>query len=328
MRNRPVILAALLLSGCLSPAATPSSSPSPTPSPSASPSPSESPSPTPTAAPTGAVFTNVVLGYRIDTPAPWRRSACLSTRDQSKPPAGDGFVRVPEQDEKGTDVGYVFDVVQVQVHPNPDRLTPERWLALGLIGGSATQSTEAATLDGHSALLLRSGPGLAIAYLVPIADRIYVVGYQNPPSDTSNVAEMDRMVRSFHLLTDQERAAAPSPVPVAARSAEAVADTLADGFARADADLLATVMAPCMAAAMEQAGGTFMPRGAFVQELRKAFAGGLTVTVQRRPIEKDATGTFIRATWNAAAEQQRDLYLKSDGDVWSWYLTLTRQPVR
>src|SRR5437762_5099898 len=152
MRNRLVILAALLLSACVSPAATPSSSP--TPSPSASPSPSESSSPISTAAPTGIVFTNAVLGYRIDTPPPWRRSACLSTRDQSKLPAGDGFVRVPEQDEKGTDVGYVFDVVQVQVHPNPERLTPERWLALGLIGGSATQSTEAATLDGHSALLL------------------------------------------------------------------------------------------------------------------------------------------------------------------------------
>ena len=328
MRNRLVILAALLLSACVSPATTPSSSPTPSPSPSASPSPSESSLPISTAAPTGIVFTNAVLGYRIDTPAPWRRSACLSTRDQSKPPAGDGFVRVPEQDEKGTDVGYVFDVVQVQVHPNPDRLTPERWLALGLIGGSATQGTEAATVDGHSALFVRAGAGLAIAYLVPVADRIYIVGYQNPPSDTSNVAEMDRIVRSFHLLTDQERAAAPSPVPAAARSAEAVADTLADGFARMDADLLATVMATCMATGMEQAGGTFMPRGAFVQDLRKAFAGGLTVTVQRRPVANDATGTFVRATWQAVEVQQRDLYLRRDADVWSWYLTLTRQPVR
>src|SRR5256886_12274071 len=155
MRNRPVILAAMLLCACVSPAAVPSPSPSPSPIPTASASASPSPSPSASPTPTTGVFTNFVLGYRIDTPAPWRRSACLSTRDQSKPPAGDGFVRVPEQDEKGTDVGYVFDVVQVQVHPNPDRLTPERWLALGLIGGSATQSTEAATMDGHSALLLR-----------------------------------------------------------------------------------------------------------------------------------------------------------------------------
>jgi hypothetical protein len=139
---------------------------------------------------------------------------------------------------------------------------------------------------------------------------------------------MERMVTSFHLLTDQERSAAPSPAPVPARSAEAVADVLAEGFAQLNADRLATVMAPCMSAALEQAGGTFTPRGASVEELRKAFAGGLRVTVQRRPIESDATGTFVRATWNAAVEQQRDLYLRRDGDTWSWFLTLTRQPVR
>jgi len=235
---------------------------------------------------------------------------------------------VAPEDERGTDVGNVFDVVQIHVEPNPERLSPERWLATGVIGGTANQITEPTTIDGHSALLLRQGPGLALAFLVPVADRMYVVGFQNSYNDASSAPVMERMIRSFHLLTDQERAAAPSPVPVAARSAEAVADTLADGFARMDVDLLATVMAPCMAAAMEQAGGTFMPRSAFVQDLRKAFTGGLTVTVQRRPIEKDAIGTFIRATWTAAGEQQRDLYLQSDGDVWSWYLTLTRQPVR
>lgn len=237
-------------------------------------------------------------------------------------------MRVPEQNEQGTDMGYVFDVVQVQVHPNPDRLTPERWLALGLIGGTATQTTEPATLDGRNALLLRSGPLLTLAYLIPVADRVYIVGYQNTPNDTSNVPEMDRMIRSFHLLTDQERGAAPTPAPVPARSVEMVADTVADGFARQDVDLLATVMAPCMSVGLEQAGSTFTTRAAFAKQLRDSFAAGLRVTVQRRPIEKDTVGTFIRATWNAAAEQQRDLYLQSDGDVWSWHLTLTRQPIR
>lgn len=326
MRNPQIIFAALLLCGCLSPAAAPSPSPTPIPTPTSSPSPTPSPSPSPT--PAAGVYTNFVLGYRIETPAPWRHSACLSTQDQTKLPAGDGFVRVPEQDERGTDTGYPFDVVQVQAHPNPDRLTPERWLATGVIGGTAGQTTEPATLDGHSAILVRPGPGLVLMYLVPVADRIYVIGYQNSYNDTSNAPVMERMVTSFHLLTDQERSAAPSPAPVPARSAEAVADVLAEGFAQLNADLLATVMAPCIAAALEQAGGTFTPRGAFVSQLRDAFAGGLRVTVQRRPLENDGTGTFVRATWNAAVEQQRDLYLRRDGDVWSWYLTLTRQPVR
>jgi hypothetical protein len=187
---------------------------------------------------------------------------------------------------------------------------------------------EATTLDGRSAVLVRPAPGLVLAFLVPVADRMFVIAYQNAPNDTSNVAAMDRMVRSFHLLTDQERAAAPSPTTVPARSAEAVADILAEGFTQLNADLLGTVMAPCTSAALEQAGGTFMPRVPFLEELRMAFAGGLRVTVQRRPIENDATGTFVRARWNAAVEQQRDLYLKRDGDTWSWFLTLTRQPVR
>jgi hypothetical protein len=274
------------------------------------------------------VYTNFALGYRIDLPTPWRRSSCLSSQDQTKLPGGDGFVRVAEADERGTDVGNVFDVVQVAVHPNPDRLTPERWLATGVIGGTANQTTEPATLDGRSAVLLQQGPALTLAYLLGVGDRMFVIGYQNSYNDTSNAPVMERMIKSFHLLNDQERAAASLMSPTPARSAEAVADTLADGFARRDADLLATVMAGCMAAALEQAGGTFTPRGAFVQELRTAFAGGLTVTVQRRPLENDATGTFLQATWNAATEQKRDLYVQRVGDVWSWYLTLTRQPVR
>jgi len=170
---RPVVLAALLLCGCVSPAAAPSPSPTPIPTPTATPSPTASPSPTPTL--TTAAYVNFVLGYRIETPAPWRRSACLSNQDQTKLPAGDGFVRVPEQDERGTDTGYPFDVVQVQAHPNPDRLTPERWLATGVIGGTAGQTTEPATLDGHSAILVRPGPGFVLMYLVPVADRIYVI---------------------------------------------------------------------------------------------------------------------------------------------------------
>jgi hypothetical protein len=39
--------------------------------------------------------------------------------------------------------------------------------------------------------------------------------------------------------------------------------------------------------------------------------------------------TISVATWTqAGSTQRRDLYLRANGDVWSWYLTLTRQPVR
>jgi len=323
------IVTAACVSACVSPAAAPptaSASSSPTPTPSATASPSPSPSPTAAA----STYTNPVLGYRIELPSPWRRSSCLSTEDQTQLPAGDGFVRVAEQDERGSDTGYLFDVVQVRAERNPDRLTPEQWQASGIMPGSSMQgqTTEPATVDGRSALLVRPGPGLSLAYLVPVGDRMFVIGYEDPHNDTSNAATMDRIVRSFHPLTDRERASAPLPTAVPARSAETVADTIAEGFARLDADLLATVMAPCMAAALEQAGGTFTPRSEFVSELRDLFAAGLRVAVERRPIASDATGTFVRASWAAVVVQQRDLYLRRNGNVWSWYLTLTRQPVR
>jgi hypothetical protein len=159
---------------------------------------------------------------------------------------------------------------------------------------------------------------------------MFIIGYQNAYNDSSGAPTMEGIVRSFHLLTAQERSVASSPAAIPPRSAESVADTLADGFAGTDSDLLATVMEPCMAAAIEQAGGTFTPRGAFVSQLRDAFAAGLRVTVQRRPLESDTTGAFVKATWTQPSKptERRDLYLRRNGDVWSWSLTLTRQPVR
>jgi hypothetical protein len=328
MRRWSLIFVPFLVGGCVVPAATPSSSPPPSPTQSASPSPTASPSPSPTAA--SGMYTNFALGYRIDLPAPWRRSACLSSEEQAQLLAGDGFVRVSEQDERGTDIGYIFDVVRVSAEANPDRLTPERWVAAGKIGSTQGQTAQAAALDGRAALLVRPSASLALSYVLAVADRMFVVGYQNAYNDSSNVATMERMVRSFHVLTEQERSAAPSPAPTVPRSAEAVADTLANGFARMDPDLLTTVMAPCMAAALEQAGGTFTPRSALANQLRDGFAGGLRVSAERRPIEIDATGTFVRATWTqpGVPTQRRDLYVRAIGDVWSWYLTLTRQPAR
>lgn len=320
-------LAATLASACVSPAAAPSSSPTPSPSPTESPSPSASPSPSPTT--TAGVFTNFVLGYRIDSPAPWRRSSCLSSEVQTQLPAGDGFVRVSEKDERGTDTGFPFDVLNVRVEPNPDRLTAERWVTPATMGSMTGQTIEATTLDGRNALAVRPSLYGAVTYVLAIADRVFVVSYQSAYNDASGLPAMERMARSFHLLTDQERASAPSPAAVPSRSAQTIAAALVDGFTNLDADLLATVMAPCMAAALEQAGGTFTPRGAFATQLRESFANGLRVAVERA-VESDTGGAFLKATWtqSGSPSQRRDLYMRANGEVWSWYLILTRQPVR
>jgi hypothetical protein len=274
------------------------------------------------------VYTNFALGYRIELAPSWRKSSCLSSEIQTQLPAGDGFVRVSERDERGTDTGFPFDVVNVRVEANPDRLTAERWVSPATMGSMSGQTIEATTLDGRNALAVRPSVYGAVTYVLALVDRVFVVAYQSAYNDTSGLPPMERMARSFHLLTDQERAAAPSTAVVQPRSAEVVAGALADGFTRLDTDLLATVMAPCMDAALEQAGGTFTPRGAFVSQLRDSFANGLRVAVERT-IESDATGSFLKATWTQpGSSQRRDLYIRANGDAWSWYLTLTRQPVR
>lgn len=239
-------------------------------------------------------------------------------------------MRVAEEDERGTDIAfYPFDTVHVSVEPNPAGMNAGEWLAAGNLGGTQGQTTEAATIDGQSAVLIRSGPPIRETYVVAAADRIFVVGFDTAPDDPSNANAMQRMIRSFHVLSAAERAAVPSPVPSAARAAETVAEVLVTGFASLDADVLGTVMSPCMSAFLENAGGTFMPRGTFVSQLRSAFANGLRVTVEPQVL-KDDLGRYVKATWvqPGAPTQRRDLYLRSIGNTWSWHLTLTRQPVR
>ena len=238
-------------------------------------------------------------------------------------------MRVAEEDERGTDIAfYSFDTVRVSVEPNPARLNADQWLAAGNLGGTQGQTTEPATIDGQRAVLVRSTFPVGEAYVVAGADRMFVVGYDTAPTDPANTNAMQRMIRSFHILSAGERAAAPSPVASAPRAAGTVADVLASGFANLDADVLATVMSPCMSAFLENAGGTFTPRGTFVSQLRSAFANGLRVSVERQVLS-DAIGTYIKATWVQPGVQahRRDLYLRSIGDTWSWHLVLTRQPV-
>src|SRR4029079_15911954 len=100
-------------------------------------------------------YTHFVLGFRIDLAASWRRSSCLSSEMQTQLPAADGFVRVSEQDERGTDTGYPFDVLNVRVEQNPGRLTAERWVSPATMGSMQNQTIEPTTLDGRNALAVR-----------------------------------------------------------------------------------------------------------------------------------------------------------------------------
>ena len=321
----------LLLGACV---CAPGATTVPTPTTTASPSGTQSAAPTGSPSPTPATVAGTFISpsglYRITLVPPWRRSECLSA-----PAPGDqrilafeSFVAVREEDEFSTDIGSPFDEIFVRAERNSDLLTPRGWVQSGRLGQSSSQSLEDGTLDGKPAVLVKDGPNFVAAYVLADRSIIYAVGYRRASGSTGDPAMMERIVASFHVLADNERPS-PTPTPAAVpRSAEAVADALADGFARKDADALAAVMAPCMSQGAEQAGGTTMPRARFVAELKRSFAAGLSVTVQPRPIETDNSGSFVRSTWTQSGQQssRRDLYLRSDGGRWSWYLVLARQP--
>jgi hypothetical protein len=76
----------------------------------------------------------------------------------------------------------------------------------------------------------------------------------------------------------------------------------------------------------EQAGGTTVSREKYLEELRAAFAAGLVVTVQPRPITGDRSTSFrIASTWqDARGIQPKSILLRSVNDRWEMWGTLER----
>lgn len=98
---------------------------------------------------------------------------------------------------------------------------------------------------------------------------------------------------------------------------------MARGFAQKDTAVLASIGWQCLWQGNEQAGGATRPSSAFLANLQKSFAAGLTVTVQPRPIETLANApdqAQIRGTWKDAgrAQQSARFVLGKVGDTWSW----------
>lgn len=71
------------------------------------------------------------VGYAIDTPPPWRRSACFSgtVGGGAEAATSDVFVPVPEREETASDTGFHSDQISVVVRANPERPTTRQWAA-------------------------------------------------------------------------------------------------------------------------------------------------------------------------------------------------------
>lgn len=247
--------------------------------------------------------------------------------------ANDFFVPVSARDETGTDTGVAYPTVRVAVEGNPQNLTPERWAEGGrTVGSTVGERVETVVFAGRPAARKSFATTPLATYFVRNGPNMFVVTpfSGRPPNDATTQQTMVRIVESFQFLTDSELAAAraaPTGTPLPSRAPEAVADGVAAAFAAKDATALAGFLAACVTTAGEQAGASFVSREKYVDDLRAAFAAGLSVTVRPRPFDGDrASGNLtIGSTWaDARGTRERKLMLRVENDRWEWHGTLER----
>lgn len=276
---------------------------------------------------------NSVLGFSVQLRPPWRRSACLSGGENPRVPeilGIDTFTSVPAAEESYGDTGGFVGTVGVQVDRNPARLSADAWARSPRMGAAQGQNIEPATLDGRAGVRIVSGALQTETTIVPVDDLMYMVGFTAPPGDPK-IPEMRAIIASFAFVP---RTAAPIATARPARSAEAVADALAAGFAAKDVAALTALMGDCVISGAEQAGfGSHAPER-FAAILRQQFAAGTTVVVRPRPIESapgyaaGAGETFsIATTWTdpGQAPMRVDLLIAADGSFNYWRGMVRRQ---
>jgi hypothetical protein len=329
-----VIAAILLLPRLASPTEV-VSSPNATASLASSPttSPTTSPTPTPSASATAASgrFVNAVIGYSIQLTPPWRRSGCLSfglIPDRPDLLGADGFTSVPAADEQYGDTGGPRGTVSVRLERNPSRLTADAWARSPRMAPTAS-SIEPATLDGRPGVRTLDGFGTETTF-VAVDDLMYSVELTMESASDPRLGPMRAMVASFAFVA---RVVTPSATVRPPRSAEAVADGLADAFARKDATALANFMGECMISGAEQAGAGSSSPERFTQVMRESFTAGSTYVVRPRPIEPAtgfgtiASGVSVASTWTepGRAPARVDLIIAADGAFNYWRGMIRRQ---
>src|SRR2546428_8805437 len=137
-----LLLAALLLGGCVCAPAATTASPTPTATPSASAS--TTPSATPTSTTAAGTFISPSGLYRLTLVPPWRRSECLSATSpgDQRILAFESFLPIRDEHEFSPHTGSPFDEIFVRAERNTDLLTPRAWIQSGKLGQSSTQTLE------------------------------------------------------------------------------------------------------------------------------------------------------------------------------------------
>ena len=309
IRGLALIAVVVFVVGC-APSAT-----APTPTQTATPLATPSPSPTPVAttaapSPTPGPHANPVLGYAVTLPTSWRVSDCISRLDLREPVylgfdlltwrtvAEDQDLAVPG----GTGPSGAFSwVVMIEVQISSQAVIE---FATARAGGNGGQ-VQTTTLDGKPAVRTFDAANNSLGYYASTAGRMYsitlVPGFDQRPAQLSN-ATFDSIARSVTFTTPVARPT-PTPAPIITPGVEAAADAVAAAFAASDADRLRDLVRPTcwFNSGYNQSEGSSTSRDELIAGLRTAFAQGLKVTVEPRPIMSapPMPGSFwIWSTWS------------------------------
>jgi hypothetical protein len=270
---------------------------------------------------------NAEVGYSIDLTPPWRFSECGSGSHGSGASlmVNDTFVTVSEYDMTVSGTGLPHDHVMVFARPNPNGLTPRQWYEAGQMGQSVADVLTDVTFVGRPALRVSAGD--SETYVVMNEGRMFEVSGQARSGGDNTPQQRSVVIASFRFLSSDELAAARAakPTPLPPRSPEEVADILAEGFAKKDVAILATVITPsCVSLGVNQGGGTAMDDRRYLDELADRFRSGLVVEVRPRPITGERTGDLptvvIGSTWKDPRnpDLEVDLMISPEGERWYW----------
>lgn len=305
-----------------SPSSTATSSPGSTASPSFTPSASPTASPSPS--PTAGRFVNADMGYAIDLTPPWHWADCGSGTigSGSDMISADLFFTVSDYDLSSGHTGFPHDYISVSARSNPQGLTPRQWYAAGMVGQSLGDDLSDVTFAGRPAL--RVNPE---SYVFAHDARMFHVSGQQWQNSENTRAQRAAVLATFHLLSPEEIAAAkavPTPAPPAPRSQEQVGDILAEGFAKKNVAILATVITTsCINQGVNEGGGSAMDDRRFLDELADRFRNGLVVEVRPRPITGfpgEPPTVVIGSVWKEPQnpDVEVDLMISLDGERWYW----------
>jgi len=222
----------------------------------------------------------------------------------------------------------------ITVEANAQNLTPRQWAAQDRTGQATEQIEDVVYADRPAArkTLPLTAPGTGLfKYYVANGGRMYVVDPNvRQPMDAAVQQSLIRMIASFRFLTDSELTAARAALPTAlpSRTPEQLADGIAAAMTAKNVDALSEFLSPCVTTAGEQAGGTTVSREKYLDDLRVAFAAGLVVNVQPRPLEGDrASGNLsIASTWqdSRGTKSRRIMLQRGENDRWVSWGTIER----